>query len=102
MGNRQGIGFEVCINIVLVVLFALSIGHASAQCRSKYEHTRIRRCTRGCTSVNDLCSVFFVTLPVSQIIADWKQQNATDAVQKITRFAAMFGSVTHSHQPPVT
>ena len=43
-----------------------------------------------------------VTLPVSQIIADWKQQNATDAVQKIARFAAMFGSVTHSHQPHVT
>ena len=44
----------------------------------------------------------YVTLPVSQIIADWKQQNATDAVQKIARFAAMFGSVTHSHQPHVT
>ena len=43
-----------------------------------------------------------VTMPVSQIIADWKQQNATDAVQKIARFAAMFGSVTHSHQPHVT
>ena len=43
-----------------------------------------------------------LTLPVSQFIADWKQQNATDAVQKIARFAVMFGSVTHLHQPHVT
>ena len=39
---------------------------------------------------------------VSQIIAYWKQQYAADAVQKIARFAAMFGSVVYSHQPRVT
>ena len=43
-----------------------------------------------------------MTLPVSQIIAYWKQQYAAHAVQKIARFAAMFGSVIYSHQPRVT
>ena len=43
-----------------------------------------------------------VTLPISQIIADWKQRYAADAVQKIAQFAVMFGSVVYSHQPHVT
>ena len=39
---------------------------------------------------------------VSQIIAYWKQRYAANAVQKIARFATMFGSVVYSHQPRVT
>ena len=49
------------------------------------------------TLVSSLCDVL-----VSQNIAYWKQQYASDAVQKIARFAAMFGSVVYSHQPRVT
>ena len=60
------------------------------------------RCPLRCHFLPTSLRNQLVTMPVSQIIADWKQQNATDAVQKIARFAAMFGSVTHSHQPHVT
>ena len=40
------------------------------------------RCPLRCHFLPTLLRNQLVTLPVSQIIADWKQQNATDAVQK--------------------
>ena len=60
------------------------------------------RCTLRCHFLPTSIRNQLVTLPVSQIIVYWKQRYAADAVQKMARFAAMFGSVIYSHQPRVT